>query len=223
MASTGPAIAKRGGNIHEAAKNRAPRLDASKGHTRMKFDGYDPETGPFFDEIFEAPGCPRPGCSPLVTGINGLPMGELAARQAAAERALLSMGITFTLNGEGERIFPFDIIPRILSAKEWERLEAGLKQRIEALNLFIADVYGDQKILKDGVVPEALVKTCADYRPQCKGLKPPRGVWCHITGSDLVRDNRGEFFVLEDNLRCPSGVSYPVSYTHLTLPTNREV
>ncbi len=174
----------------------------------MKFDDYDPQTGPFFDEIFEAPGCPRAGCLPLVSGINGLPAGELSARQTAAERALLSMGITFTLNGEGERIFPFDIIPRIISAPEWERLEAGLKQRIEALNLFIADVYGDQKIMKDGVVPEELVKTCADYRSQCEGLKPPRGVWCHVTGSDLVRDKSGTFFVLEDNLRCPSGVSY---------------
>jgi uncharacterized circularly permuted ATP-grasp superfamily protein len=118
------------------------------------------------------------------------------------------MGITFTLKDEGERIFPFDIIPRIISAKEWQRLEQGLKQRIEALNLFITDVYGEQKIIKDGVVPEALVKTCADYRPQCEGLKPPRGVWCHITGTDLVRDKNGEFYVLEDNLRCPSGVSY---------------
>ncbi|HEY6078864.1 MAG TPA: hypothetical protein VIW29_08675, partial [Polyangiaceae bacterium] len=98
----------------------------------MKFKGYDPQNGPFFDELFEAPDSPRSGCSRLVAGINGLPEGELLARQAAAERALLSMGITFTLKGEGERIFPFDIIPRIISAKEWERLDRGLKQRIEA-------------------------------------------------------------------------------------------
>jgi uncharacterized circularly permuted ATP-grasp superfamily protein len=183
-------------------------LDASESAKEMKFHGYDPQTGPFFDEIFEAPDAPRAGCSRLVNGINGLPEGELLGRQAAAERALLSMGITFTLKGEGERIFPFDIIPRIITAKEWERLDRGLKQRIEALNLFIADVYGDQKIIKDGIVPNELVKTCADYRPQCEGLKPPRGIWCHITGTDLVRDKNGEFYVLEDNLRCPSGVSY---------------
>src|SRR6478735_12290839 len=174
----------------------------------MKFHGYDPQTGPYFDEIFEAPDAPRAGCSRLVSGINGLPPGELLSRQAAAERALLNMGITFTLKGEGERIFPFDIIPRIITAKEWERLERGLVQRIEALNLFIADVYGEQKILKDGVVPRELVLTCADYRKQCEGLTPPRGIWCHITGTDLVRDKDGEFYVLEDNLRCPSGVSY---------------
>src|SRR5258706_2908046 len=155
----------------------------------MKFDGYDPQNGPFFDEILEAPSCPRPGCAPLVSGITGLPVGELSGRKAAAERALLSMGIAFSLGGEGERIFPFDIIPRIIGAREWQRLEAGLKQRIEALNLFISDVYGEQKILKDGVVPEKLVKTCADYRPQCGGLKPPRGVWGHVTGTDLVAGN----------------------------------
>src|SRR5882757_868820 len=177
----------------------------------MNFDTYDPENGPFYDETFAKTGEPRPGFEPLVAGIRGLEPGGLSAPQAAAERSLLSMGITFTLNGEdgsSERIFPFDIIPRIVSGREWNRLEAGLRQRIEALNLFICDVYGDQKILRDKVVPERLVKTCADFRPQLVGLKPPRGIWCHITGTDLVRDRTGDFYVLEDNLRCPSGVSY---------------
>jgi uncharacterized circularly permuted ATP-grasp superfamily protein len=176
----------------------------------MNFDSYDPENGSYYDETFATKGEVRPGFEPLIAGIHGLPHGVLAARQAAAERALLSMGITFTLNGDegGERIFPFDVIPRIVSGREWKRLEAGLRQRIEALNLFICDVYGDQRILKDGVVAEHLVKTCADFRPQCMGLKPPRGIWCHIVGTDLVRDRSGEFYVLEDNLRCPSGVSY---------------
>jgi uncharacterized circularly permuted ATP-grasp superfamily protein len=177
----------------------------------MNFDSYDPENGSFYDETFASKGLVRSGFEALVAGIHALPQGALAARQAAAERALLSMGITFTLNGDnggGERIFPFDVIPRIVSGREWNRLEAGLRQRIEALNLFICDVYADQKILKDGVVPEPLVKTCADFRPQCVGLKPPRGIWCHIVGTDLVRDKSGEFYVLEDNLRCPSGVSY---------------
>ncbi len=177
----------------------------------MNFDSYDPENGPYYDETFAARGRPRPGFDPLVRGIEALEPGALASRQAAAERALLSMGITFTLTGENggsERIFPFDIIPRIVSGREWNRLEAGLRQRIEALNLFLCDVYGEQRILRDKVVPEHLVKTCADFRPACMGLKPPRGIWCHIVGTDLVRDKTGDFYVLEDNLRCPSGVSY---------------
>jgi uncharacterized circularly permuted ATP-grasp superfamily protein len=177
----------------------------------MNFDSYDPENGPFFDETFEDVGKARSGFEPLVAGINALDSGVLLTRQAAAERALLSMGITFTLNGDNggtERIFPFDVIPRVVSGKEWNRLEAGLRQRIEALNLFLCDIYGEQRILRDKVVPEELIRTCADYRPQCVGLKPPRGIWCHIVGTDLVRHNNGEFYVLEDNLRCPSGVSY---------------
>ncbi len=117
----------------------------------MKFDGYDPQNGPFYDETFAARGVPRPGFEPLVNGINSLESGSLLMRQAAAERALLSMGITFTLYGDGgssERIFPFDVIPRVVAAKEWERIDRGLRQRIEALNLFLRDVYGEQKILE---------------------------------------------------------------------------
>src|SRR5690349_15294303 len=111
----------------------------------MKFDAYDPENGPFFDETFCARGEPRAGCGPLVSTIDGLGAGTLLSRQAAAERALLSMGITFTLNGDNgnERIFPFDVVPRVVSAQEWARLERGLRQRIHALNLFLCDVYGE--------------------------------------------------------------------------------
>ncbi len=138
--------------------------------------------------------------------------GELLHRQQAAERALLNMGITFNVYGEGastERIFPFDIIPRIVArAREWNGIERGLKQRIRALNCFIDDIYHDQKILKDGVIPADIIHSAASFRPVCKGLNPPGGVWCHITGTDLVRDDHGTFMVLEDNLRCPSGVSY---------------
>jgi uncharacterized circularly permuted ATP-grasp superfamily protein len=177
----------------------------------LSFDAYDPENGRFYDETFSAAGRPRPGFEPLVSGINALEPGVLASRQAAAERALLNMGITFTLNddnGGAERIFPFDVVPRVISSGEWRRLEAGLRQRIEALNLFLCDLYGAQKILADKVVPAVLVHTCPDFRPQCVGLKPPHGIWCHVVGTDLVRDKDGEFYVLEDNLRCPSGVSY---------------
>ena len=107
-----------------------------------------------------------------------------------------------------EKIFPFDLVPRIVSASEWSRIERGLKQRITALNLFIDDLYHDQKILKDGVLPADIVLSSKAYRKACVGFNPPRGIWCHITGTDLVRDGNGQILVLEDNLRCPSGVSY---------------
>jgi uncharacterized circularly permuted ATP-grasp superfamily protein len=180
----------------------------------MDFHRYEPENGRFYDELFSARDVARPGMQKLVEGINGLGQGVLEVRQRAAERALMSMGITFTLNGEeeatGERIFPFDIVPRIITGAEWATLEAGIRQRLSALNLFLTDVYGEQRVLKEGVVPHELIATCADYRPQCKGLKPPQGIWCHISGTDLVRHNDGRYYVLEDNLRCPSGVSYVV-------------
>ncbi|MEY2933794.1 MAG: hypothetical protein RL033_4543, partial [Pseudomonadota bacterium] len=120
----------------------------------MHFNGYDPENGPFFDELFRAPGRPRAGLEALVSGIDGLAEGDLKARQRAAEHSLLNLGITSTLNGDGgadgsERIFPFDIIPRVINAKEWQRLERGIKQRLEALNLFLADVYGERRIVRE--------------------------------------------------------------------------
>src|SRR5688572_18754413 len=147
----------------------------------MHFNGYNPENGPFFDELFRAPGRPRPGLEALVRCIDSLEEGDLHARQRAAEHSLLNLGITFTLNGEtgadgNERIFPFDIIPRVITASEWQRLERGIKQRLEALNLFLADVYGERRIVREGILPEYLLQSCADYRPQCKGLKPPQGI-----------------------------------------------
>jgi len=175
----------------------------------MRFDRYDP--GGFFDEMFLADGRPRPEAKLLVQTIESLPEGELLRRQQAAEGALLHMGITFNVygNDEGtERIFPFDLVPRIVSAAEWAWIERGLKQRITALNLFIHDIYHDQKILLDRVVPEELIRSARSFRSPCVGLNPPRGIWCHITGTDLVRDRDGQIYVLEDNLRCPSGVSY---------------
>lgn len=143
--------------------------------------------------------------------INSLAPGDLHRRQEEIERALLRMGITFTVYGDRqgtERIFPFDIIPRIVEAFEWGHIEAGLKQRIGALNRFIADVYHEQEILHDGVVPRELVLGARSYREACRGLRPPLGVWCHVTGTDLVRHSDGAIYVLEDNMRCPSGVSY---------------
>ena len=124
---------------------------------------------------------------------------------------MLHTGITFTVYGDEEgteRIFPFDVVPRIITHDTWAPIERGLMQRVEALNLFIDDVYHDRKIIRDGVVPADVVESSQGYRTECIGLAPPRGVWCHITGTDLVRDRDGTIYVLEDNLRCPSGVSY---------------
>jgi uncharacterized circularly permuted ATP-grasp superfamily protein len=175
----------------------------------MRFEKYD--LGGFFDEMFLADGRPRPEAKLLVQTIESLPEGELLRRQQAAEGALLHMGITFNVYGDHEgteRIFPFDLVPRIATAAEWARVERGLKQRIAALNLFIDDIYHEQKILRDRVVPEELIRSARSFRSPCVGLNPPRGIWCHITGTDLVRDRNGQIYVLEDNLRCPSGVSY---------------
>ncbi|MBI2425836.1 MAG: circularly permuted type 2 ATP-grasp protein [Candidatus Hydrogenedentes bacterium] len=169
------------------------------------------ETEGFFDELFTASGQPRSIAQPLIERINQMPPGEMRRRQTAADRVLYQMGITFTVYNEErttERVLPFDIIPRMIEARDWVRIESGLRQRIEALNLFIQDVYNDQKILKDGVIPTELVLSSAAYRPQCVGFTPPKGIWCHITGTDLVRDGDGVLYVLEDNMRCPSGVSY---------------
>jgi len=178
-------------------------------HPRLDFRNYD--TGGFHDELIDERGQPRPGAERLVRRIGELADGELLKRQQVAERSLFRLGITFAVYGDDqgvEKIFPFDIVPRIVAAEEWERLERGLQQRIRALNLFIDDCYHDQRIVKDGVVPEAILKSAKSFRPQCVGLNPPRGIWCHITGTDLVRDKDGTIYVLEDNLRCPSGVSY---------------
>jgi uncharacterized circularly permuted ATP-grasp superfamily protein len=175
----------------------------------MRFDSYDSQH--FFDEIFDASGQVRPAAEPLVRMIDSLDPGELRQRQHAAERALLYSGITFNVYGDdsgAEKIFPFDIVPRIVKRSEWERIERGLRQRIHALNLFLADIYHEQRILKEGIIPEHVIRSAAAFREQCVGLNPPRGIWCHITGADLVRDRDGTIYVLEDNLRCPSGVSY---------------
>jgi uncharacterized circularly permuted ATP-grasp superfamily protein len=137
---------------------------------------------------------------------------ELAARQEAANLAIKEMGITFTVysdeGGAIDRAWPFDVVPRLIPKSEWDRVEAGLKQRVQALNLFIDDLYHEQKIIRDGVFPAEVLAKSANFRPQCAGVDPPLGVWAHICGSDLVRDADGTIYVLEDNLRVPSGVSY---------------
>lgn len=175
----------------------------------MLFHSYEP--GEFYDELFIAKNQPRPDGSLLIEKINSLSQEELLIRQEAAQKAMMKLGATFNVYGDNrgtERIFPFDVIPRIVSSSEWSWLERGLKQRIQALNLFIADIYDEQKIVKDGIIPQDLINSATGFLKPCIGLKPPGGIWCHITGTDLVKDKDGQWYVLEDNLRCPSGVSY---------------
>ncbi len=175
----------------------------------MQFHDYDTEG--FYDELFSAKGEPRPEAAPLIERLNSLSLEDIQRRHKAAQIALFKLGVTFNVYSDSqgtERILPFDIMPRIVAASEWATLEQGLKQRISALNLFLSDIYSDQKILADGVIPAELVFSASGYLKPCLGLKPPGGIWCHITGTDLVRDHDGSWYVLEDNLRCPSGVSY---------------
>jgi uncharacterized circularly permuted ATP-grasp superfamily protein len=196
----------------------------SKESVKMKFSSY--QTEGFYDEMFEARGQLRPGAALLAAKIASLPEGELLQRQVEAEQALLNLGITFNVYGDddgAERIFPFDIIPRIVEAHDWAYIECGLTQRIQALNLFIHDVYHKQQIVKDGVVPAYIIRSATSYLPACHDLKPPREIWCHITGTDLVRDHDGQIYVLEDNLRCPSGVSYVLENREVLKRTFPEV
>jgi uncharacterized circularly permuted ATP-grasp superfamily protein len=154
----------------------------------------------------------RPHTKAMVRLLRALDDAELAARQASAELAIKQMGITFSVYTEGkgtiDRAWPFDIVPRILAIREWRRIEAGLIQRVTALNLFIDDIYHDQRIVAEGMFPPEVLEKSKNFRPQCVGVSPPYGVWAHICGSDLVRDRDGTVYVLEDNLRVPSGVSY---------------
>ncbi|MEM1061180.1 MAG: circularly permuted type 2 ATP-grasp protein, partial [Planctomycetota bacterium] len=164
-----------------------------------------------FDESFDADGRARDQADLITRTLAGLSDGELERHQQAAEATMLDMGITFTVYGQEagtERIFPFDIIPRVIDSTEWADVERGLKQRITALNLFIDDLYNDQRSVAEGVVPRSLIEGNDALREPCRGFSPPGGVWNHVTGTDLVRDKDGTIYVLEDNLRVPSGVSY---------------
>ncbi len=164
-----------------------------------------------YNEMFMENGSVRPHYQHFMDRIQKIGWKKLNSLQHATDRAQLSMGMTFNVYSDNqgiERILHLDIIPRIISSEDWDYLEAGLKQRIQALNLFIDDIYNDQKVIKDKIIPKELILSSATYLKQCAGLKPPEGVWSHITGTDLVRGDNGQYYVLEDNLRCPSGVSY---------------
>ena len=167
-----------------------------------------------FDEMFTADGELRLHYQPLIDDFSALPVEELRRRKQAADLSFLNQGITFTVYGRNEgteRIFPYDPIPRIVTASEWATVERGLTQRITALNLFLKDIYNEGRILKDGVVPRELVYSCRHFRRQMVGLQVPRNVYVAICGTDLIRMENGEFVVLEDNLRVPSGVSYKLT------------
>ena len=174
------------------------------------FEGYD--TGGFYDEMFSAPGQPRPHYARLFQKLATMAPNQFEERRKLADLSFLIQGITFTVYSDGrgtERLFPFDLIPRILPNSEWQHIERGLSQRVMALNLFLHDIYGGQRIIRDGRVPRSLIYSCPHFRREVIGVEVPRGIHTHICGIDLVRDSKsGEFCVLEDNVRTPSGVSY---------------
>lgn len=176
----------------------------------MGFHGYQKQQ--FFDEMFASEsGDVFPHYERIRNRFDSLGETELAERQRRVNSAFLEEGITFTVYGDEdgtERIFPFDLIPRIIPDSEWRVIEAGLTQRITALNLFLHDIYHAGKILKDGVVPEEIIQSAPHFRPEMKGVDVPQNVYIHICGTDLIRDDKGDYLVLEDNGRCPSGVSY---------------
>jgi len=177
---------------------------------RALFEGYDP--GSYYDEMFCAPGQPRSYYAKMFQKLAAMAPAQFEERRQLADLAFLMQGITFTVYSDGrgtERLFPFDLIPRILPRSEWDHIERGLSQRVVALNLFLQDIYGKQRILKDRQIPRELVYSCQHFRREMIGIEVPRGIHTHISGIDLVRDSKtGEFMVLEDNVRTPSGVSY---------------
>jgi uncharacterized circularly permuted ATP-grasp superfamily protein len=183
----------------------------------IDWKSYDPNG--FYDELISSPGYPRAAARTLTSYLRSLSDDEIHERKAAAEHAIVEMGITFTVYTEGgniDRAWPFDIIPRIIPRKEWTRVEEGLRQRLTALNLFINDLYNEQKIIRDKVFPKEVLAHSRNFREQCVGIQPAHGVWAHICGSDLVRDKDGTLYVLEDNLRVPSGVSYMLENRQVT-------
>jgi uncharacterized circularly permuted ATP-grasp superfamily protein len=173
------------------------------------FSDYQPEG--FFDEMFSEPGVVRPHYEKLLSRFQGMDRGEFERKRSLAETSFLTQGITFTVYNDNqgtERIFPFDLVPRIIPHDEWDLLERGLTQRIIALNLFLHDIYHDQRILKEGVIPKEYILSAAHFRPEFMGFDVPKNIYIHICGTDLIRDKDGRYLVLEDNGRCPSGVSY---------------
>ncbi|WP_433194121.1 circularly permuted type 2 ATP-grasp protein [Nocardia sp. CA-107356] len=199
-----------------SARSLAPTRARSNGYangngratTTGLFEGYGPgRYADAFDEMFDGQGRVRQPYRGIFSALAPIDVADLAARSDALDRAFIDQGITFSLSGQ-ERPFPLDLVPRVIAAAEWAKLERGIKQRVTALELFLADVYGEQNILRDEVIPKRLVTSCQHFHREAAGLVPPNGVRIHVAGIDLIRDERGDFRVLEDNLRSPSGVSY---------------
>lgn len=175
----------------------------------MKTEGYPFESN--YDEMYDPEGKVRNHYLEYEHFLGKTSSKKMHQLQFAANKTQKAMGMTFNVyhDNQGlEKILHLDIIPRIIPNSEWKKIESGLKQRVHVLNLFLQDIYNDQRVLKDGIVPEDLILGSKDFLKPCIGLTPPKGIWCHITGTDLVRDKDGEYYILEDNLRCPSGVSY---------------
>lgn len=184
------------------------------------------ETTGYYDEMFNENNGVRPSYEKFKKRLEKLSRNKLKFLQHATDRAQLSLGMTFNVYSDNqgvERILHLDIIPRIINSTDWDRLAKGLEQRIVALNLFINDIYGEQRALKDNIIPKELVLTSAGYLKECIGLRPPENVWSHISGTDLIRGDDGNFYVLEDNLRCPSGVSYMLENREILKRTFPEV
>jgi len=166
---------------------------------------------PFYDEMFSSSGEPRPHYNVLHKYMQNMDATMFEERRRVADAAFLYQGITFTVYGEEqgiERIFPFDLVPRIIPRVEWDLIERGLTQRVTALNLFLNDIYHDQHILREKIIPAELVFSSKHFRPEMMGFRIPKDRYIHIVGTDIVRSDDGEYYVLEDNLRSPSGVSY---------------
>lgn len=173
----------------------------------------------FYDELITPKGFPRRSAQRMLSLLSELSNEDMATRRVAAELVIRDMGISFTVYSEGENIdraWPFDIIPRIISSKEWNKVTLGLQQRSRALNCFIHDVYNEQAIFADGIIPKNIVLASPNYQPHCLGVSPRYETWAHICGTDLVRSGTGKFYVLEDNLRIPSGVSYMLENREIT-------
>ncbi|MFT4763829.1 MAG: putative circularly permuted ATP-grasp superfamily protein [Oleispira sp.] len=173
----------------------------------------------FYDEVMSSPGHARKSAKKLVSYFRSLSEDTVELHRKAAESTIKEMGVSFTVysdQGNIDRAWPFDIVPRTISKAQWDVTAEGLKQRLKALNMFINDIYNDQNIIKDGVVPAYVLEQSENFRKECVGFSPPLGVWAHICGTDLVRDGDGEFYVLEDNLRVPSGVSYMLENRSIT-------
>lgn len=183
----------------------------------IRWDNYNVTN--LHDELIEDTDKPRYFADDLCRYLSDLTVKDITEVKAAADSAIHTMGISFRIyndeEGSIDRAWPFDVIPRLIDKKEWQGIEIGLKQRVKALNLFINDLYNEQNIIKDGIFPAHLLEKSKNFLPQCRGFTPPLGIWAHICGSDLVRDNDGKVYVLEDNLRVPSGVSYMLENRHV--------